>query len=108
MADLNDTDAARAAVKQIWQRLAPMVTEAKALEDEAEKDPSILDDPWSAAQIRWVWLFNRELGAVQTVAEGTEQGVKLPVDDLRAAYEAGKKLVGIIEAARERVPEAVA
>jgi len=107
MADLNDTEAARVALEQIWYRLAPIADEARHAQEETTKNPSLLRDPWVEAQTRWLSVFDRELAAVQTVYEAAQGGAKLSTDELYAAREAGEKLLGIISETRERAPQPV-
>jgi hypothetical protein len=107
MADLNDTEAARVALEQTWFRLAPIVDEARHAQEEAARNPSILRDPSVEAQTRWLFVFDRELAAVQTVFEAARGGGKLSSDELHAAREAGEKLFGIISEAQERAPQPV-
>ena len=111
MGDLsvNETGAATVALAEVWRQLAPLVDEAKRLEFEASRDPDRLRDRWVVAHVRWLTVFEREIAAVQKVHETMEAGARLSHEDVRAAREAGEKLLSIIEEARERVrvPEAV-
>ena len=105
MSDLNDKDAARAALEQVWEELAVIVDEIKVRQEEARQNPSVLNDPRVSADNRWLTVFERELSEVQTVYESRAQ---VSVESLRAATEAGRKLLNIITQARERVAPAPA
>ena len=103
MADLNETEPAKAALERAWQELAVKVDEAKALAEEASHDPSRLSDPRVRAETQWVWLFDRELRDVQTVHESVESGAKLSTDSLRSATQAANRLLDIITRALEGI-----
>ena len=108
MAELDERQAARVALERVWQDLDPIVDEATARKEEAARNPSLLSDPRVEAETRWLWLFERELGEVQTVYTSAESGAKLSTEALRSASEAGRKLLDIITQARERVPASTA
>jgi hypothetical protein len=108
VAELNDTEAARVALEQVWRELATLVDDAKARGEAAAQNPSLLADPRTDAETRWLWLFDRELSDVQTVYRSAESGARLSTESLRAAAEAGKKLRDILQQARDRVSEPVA
>ena len=107
--NVNESGTAMVALAEVWRQLAPIVDEAKRLESEVPRDPSRLHDPWVVTHVRWLTVFERELAAVQKVYETAEAGARLSPEDVRAAREAGEKLLSIISEARERVgmPQAV-
>jgi hypothetical protein len=107
MADLtvNETEAARVALEQVWHQLAPIVDEAKELQSDAAQNPSRLSDPWVNAHVSWLTVFDRDLAAVQAVYKAAGNGAKLSAEDIRPARDAGEKLLEIISLARERVPQ---
>jgi hypothetical protein len=104
MADLNETEAARVALDQVWRELAAYVADAKQLQSEATRHPSQLSDPWVEALVSWFSIFDRELAAVQAVYEADHGGARLSAEELSSAREAGKKLLEIISETQERVP----
>jgi hypothetical protein len=100
---LNETETARVALTEAWKKLAPIADEARRLQEESTRDPSMLKDSWVVAMIRWSAVFAREIAAVQQVCNATEAGDKLSLDDVRAAVAVAQKLIDTIGAAAERV-----
>jgi hypothetical protein len=101
---VNETEAARVALEEIWRQLAPIVVEGKELQSRATTNPAVLDEPWGAALNRWLIVFDREIAAVQAIYEATQQGAKVSGDDVRAARSVGEKLLSTITETRERIP----
>jgi hypothetical protein len=99
---LNEVDAARDALAERWRQLAGYIDEAKAMQTEAQREPAKLKDPWTVALIRWQSLFDRELGAIQTVYDASSSGAKLEATDIRAARATADKLLEVIANAREQ------
>ena len=82
--------------------LAVVATEAKAYQQKAAQDPALLADPVIDAETQWVWVFDREIGAVQTVYEAVQSGVKPSLGAVRSAVDAGRKLLDIVNQARSQ------
>jgi hypothetical protein len=98
MADLNTSAAIRNSLEQVWGQLADAITEAKLLERRAEKDPELRRDPVARDHMRWLSLFERELGAVQKVYDAASAGVNIPEEQMLVADEAGRELLRILSA----------
>jgi hypothetical protein len=101
MAVLNEREAARVALEQVWSELAAAVAMATEHELAAKEDPSLLQRPDVLADTRWLFLFREELGDVQTVYETSRAGAKVSADSLHAAEVTGRKLLELISRARE-------
>lgn len=99
----SETETAGLALKQVWERLAPIVDEVRELEGRASHDPRLLNEPRVAADTRWLQLFGREINAVQTIYRATEAGARLSADEIRKARDAGQKLLRLIEDGRQIV-----
>lgn len=99
----SDIDAARLALKQVWEQLAPIVDEVRELEERTSQDPRLLSQPLVAADTRWLQLFGREITAVQTIYAATQAGARLTTDEIRKARDTAQKLLGLIEDGRHIV-----
>lgn len=108
MADLklNHAETAATTLDDQWRQLAPIIDEASRVKDEATRDPSLANDPWVVAHLRWLTLFERELAAVQTVHESSENGASLPAEDLRTTSDVAERLLDAISEARNRIHHA--
>jgi hypothetical protein len=100
---VDEKETARVALSQAWKQLAPIADDARRLQSESTRDPSLLNDSWVVALIRWSAVFEREIAAVQKVHEAAEGGSKLPLDDVRTAVSIARKLIDTIGTAAERV-----
>jgi hypothetical protein len=108
MSALNDTAVARQALDVVWQRLAVIIDEAMRLQSEATGNPELLSDARVRALDRWLFLFDRELAAVQTVHDAAESGSKLSTDEIRVARQTGEKLLDVVLQAQAGLPDGCA
>jgi hypothetical protein len=96
--NLNETEAARLALDEIWRRLAPVVDEARHRQLEVSDQPALQQQDASIdALVRWLSIFDRELAAVQTVFEAANSGARLTPEELYTARKTGEKLMNLIE-----------
>jgi hypothetical protein len=96
MAELNDTETARAALDDTWRQLAQWVERVKDLEALAAEQPELLRNDQNLAALRLLTAFDRELAAVQTIHDAAASGRKLPSDELRAARKTAEKLLEFV------------
>ena len=96
MAALDETRVARQALDVVWRHLAAFIDEAKRVQSEASRDPEMLNDPRFQALDRWLFLFDRELAAVQTVHDAAEAGSPLSPEELRIARHTGARLLDVV------------
>ena len=102
--DFDETEAARLALEEVWRRLAPVVDEARHKQLEVVASPTLQENPSVDALVRWLSIFDRELGAVQAVYEAANAGARLTPEELYTARKVAEKLMNVID----EVPEAVA
>jgi hypothetical protein len=103
MADSSDTGNAAAEFGRMWAQLEPLISEARALEAQANANPVQWDDPWVQAHTRWLSVFGEEIDAVRKVRNGLAHGVNLSDEDIRSAARVGQKLLDILLQGRQRV-----
>jgi hypothetical protein len=101
--ELNDVEASRLALEKVWEQLALGVDRAKSFGEASKQDPAVLNDPLAVAYLRWVTVFEREIAAVQTIADAAREGDKIETEKIRAARIAGDKLLEILERAQSQV-----
>ena len=100
---INEIEAARSALEEVWRPLVLEIDRAKDLKAEVAKDPTRANDLTVQAYIRWLGAFERELAAVQTVHESA---AVLDLEDIRAARTTAEKLLAAITRARESLSSA--
>lgn len=101
----NDNRVARQQLEEVWQRLEPILGEAKAIQEDVTRSPSLSTEPWVVAHVRWLTVFGREIEAVQTVHDSLAAGARLAPREIESAREAAEQLLEIIEKARSLVPQ---
>jgi hypothetical protein len=109
----DENETARLALDEIWRRLAPVVDEARHVQLEVAAKPKLQENPSVDALVRWLSIFDRELGAVQSVYEAANAGAKLTPEEIHVARRIAQRLMSIIEGVpdatdEEEVPEAIA
>jgi hypothetical protein len=80
----------------VWKSLADAVRQALQARLEATRDPRLFEDPQVRALDRWLFLFDREIGAVRTVHDAVEAGARLSPDDIRVAQHTGERLLEVV------------
>jgi hypothetical protein len=105
----DEIDTARLALDEVWRQLAPVVDKARHTQLEVAARPKLQEeDPSVDALVRWLSIFDRELGAVQTVYEAANAGANLTPEEIYVARNIAEKLKGIIEAVPDPTLEAEA
>ena len=97
---VNEAEAARLALRDVWSQLAPVVDRANAMKSELAGDPARGSDPLVQAYVGWLNAFEQEIAAVQAL---NDAGERVPVEDLRLARSTAEKLLSTITEAERRV-----
>jgi hypothetical protein len=104
----DETETARLALDEVWRQLAPVIDKARHTQLEVAAKPKLQEeDPSVDALVRWLSIFDRELGAVQTVHEATNAGAKLTPEEIYVARNIAEKLKGLIESIPDAIQEGV-
>jgi hypothetical protein len=99
---VTEADQERAALLQQWRVLAPNVEQARAIRDEATRNPERLNEPRNKALVTWLDSFERQLVAVETLANAAkESSVDFPVDDARLARSTADQLLEALDKTHE-------
>jgi hypothetical protein len=91
-----------AALRQSWAALAQNVEQAREIRAQAATKPELLkEDPRSAALVRWLDTFERDIVALETLyAAAADPAFSLSLDDVRLARQGADKLLEALEKER--------
>jgi len=102
----DEIETARLALDEVWRKLAPVVDKARHTQLEVAAKPKLQEeDPTVDALVRWLSIFDRELGAVQKVYEAANAGAKLTPEEIYVARSIAEKLKDLIEAVPDAADE---
>lgn len=102
----DEIEAARLALDQVWRQLAPVVDKARHTQLEVAESPKLQqEDPTVDALVRWLSIFERELGAVQTVHDAANAGAKLTPEEIYVARNIAEKLKSLVETVSDQADE---
>ena len=83
-----------------WLALAPALDGALRTRGSVRREPRLLAEPWTRAQLDWLLLFEPELQAAQTLYRCLAAGARLSDEEIGPARAVVTKLAATLERAR--------